>query len=397
MLNATGNSSQVKSWLDDQTGVRVYRDGVRVFNYGERTDDWLCLNVRRINTPAGKLGTSSVVAAINLDLDKSYALREKTNREGFDQNSTFERLRRIVLSVFEHLERIHADDRKSLDDVIKGTVNDRPLRFIEAINHLRVGLKKHKVDQTFAKDIDAIEREFVQLRDVMTNAGMAGLNLAVVFHEVEREVDSLAASLARGFDQERLREQIEHLHLLLQGFAPLLRKNTTKSIFASAILRAALLTRAPRFSHHKVNWYAPLLQNALPDFKVHGAANLISGALGNLLDNALFWARYRRERDERSTLGAVLITTDWDKISNSGFIAVVDNGPGFSIARDRAVEAFHTTRPGGMGLGLYFAKHVMEQCGGDLTIHSADELRDEIDIPTDFDGAAVVLRFREGK
>ena len=146
-----------------------------------------------------------------------------------------------------------------------------------------------------------------------------------------------------------------------------------------------------------MNWYAPLLQNALPDFKVHGAANLISGALGNLLDNALFWARYRRERDERSTLGAVLITTDWDKISNSGFIAVVDNGPGFSIARDRAVEAFHTTRPGGMGLGLYFAKHVMEQCGGDLTIHSADELRDEIDIPTDFDGAAVVLRFREGK
>jgi len=397
VLNATGSSTQVKSWLDDQTGVRVYRDGVRVFNYGERTDDWLGLNVRRINTPAGKLGTNSVVSAIHLDLDESTGLREKTNREGFDQNAAFERLRRVVLSVFEHLERIHADDRKSLDDVIKGTVDEQPLRFTEAMDHLRSGLKSHKLDKNFAKDVDAIEREFVQLRDVMTNAGMAGLNLAVVFHEVEREVDALATALDRGLDQERLREQIDHLHQLLQGFAPLLRKNTTRSVFASGIVRAALMTREPRFKHHKVTLSAPLLQKEQPDFKIRGAANLISGALGNLLDNALFWARYRRERDERSVPGAVLIATDWDEKSNSGFIAVVDNGPGFAIARDRAIEAFHTTRPGGMGLGLYFAKHVMEQCGGDLTIHSADELRDEIEVPRAFDGAAVVLRFGESK
>lgn len=397
VLNATGSSSQVKSWLDDQTGVRVYRDGVRVFTYGERNDDWLGLNVRRINTPAGKLGTGSVVAAIHLDLIDSRSLREKTNREGFDQNEAFATLRRVILSVFEHLERLHAEDRKSLDDVIKGTVGEKPLRFVEAMDHLRAGLKTHKLEQHFSNDVDAIQREFEQLRDVMTNAGMAGLNLAVIFHEVEREVDTLATALERGMDQGRLREQIEHLHQLLQGFAPLLRKNTTRSIFASALVRAALMTRDPRFKHHKVTLSAPLLQKEQPDFKVRGASNLISGAIGNLLDNALFWARYRRERDERNVPGAVLIATDWDQKSNSGFIAVVDNGPGFAIAANRAVEAFHTTRPGGMGLGLYFAKHVMEQCGGELTIHSADELRDEIEIPKAFDGAAVVLRFGETK
>ena len=397
VLNATGSSSQVRSWLDDQTGVRVYRDGVRVFTYGERNDDWLGLNVRRINTPAGKLGTGSVVSAIHLELNESDGLREKTNREGFDQNATFERLRRIVLSVFEHLERLHAEDRKSLDDVITGTVDEQPPRFVEAMDHLRSGLKSKKLDQSFSKDIDAIEREFVQLRDVMTNAGVAGLNLAVIFHEVEREVDSLATALDRGLDQDHLREQIEHLHQLLQGFAPLLRKNTTRTAFASAVVRAALMTREPRFKHHKVTLSAPILQKEQPDFKIRGASNLISGALGNLLDNARFWARYRKERDERSAPASVLVATDWDEKSNSGFIAVVDNGPGFSIPRDRAVEAFHTTRPGGMGLGLYFAKHVMDQCGGEMTIHSADELRDEIEIPKAFDGAAVVLRFGETK
>jgi signal transduction histidine kinase len=357
----------------------------------------LGLNVRRINTPAGKLGTNSLVAAIHLDLHQSGQLREKTNREGFDQNPAFERLRRIVLSVVEHLERVHSNDRKSLDDVIKGTVGQQPLRFSEAVDHLRKGLKSHKLDKDFSKDIDAIEREFVQLRDVMTNAGMAGLNLAVVFHEVEREVEALASALDRGLNEESLRKQVEHLHQLLQGFAPLLRKNQARSVFASAIVRSTLLTRDPRFKHHKVILSAPLLQKEQPDFKIRGATNLITGALGNLLDNALFWTRYRRERDDSGTPAAVLIATDWDEKSGSGFIAVVDNGPGFDISPDRAVEAFHTTRPGGMGLGLYFAKHVMEQCGGDLTVQSADELRDEIEIPKAFDGAAVVLRFGEAK
>ncbi|MHA6909484.1 ATP-binding protein [Ralstonia pseudosolanacearum] len=397
VLNATGSSSQVKSWLDDQTGVRVYRDGVRVFTYGERNDDWLGLNVRRINTPAGKLGTGSVVAVIHLELDKSDGLREKTNREGFDQNIAFERLRRVVLSVFEHLERLHSQDRKALDDVIKGAGDEKPVRFTDAMEHLRSGLKSKKLDQSFAKDIDAIEQEFTQLRDVMTNAGVAGLNLAVIFHEVEREVDSLATALDRGVGQDHIRAQISHLHQLLQGFAPLLRKNATRLVFASAVVRAALATREPRYRHHKVAISAPVLHKEQPDFKVRGASNLISGALGNLLDNAQFWARYRKERDGRAEPAAVLVATDWDEQSNSGFIAVVDNGPGFSIPLDRAGDAFFTTRPGGMGLGLYFAKHVMDQCGGELTIHPADEFRDEMEIPKAFDGAAVVLRFREAK
>lgn len=397
VLNATGSSSQIKSWLDDQTGVRVYRDGVRVFTYGEKNDDWLGLNARRINAPSGKLGTHSIVAAIHLDLDESYGLREKTNREGFDNNETFFRLRRIVLSIVEHLERLHADDRKSLDNVIRGTSDEKPIKFAEAINHLRDGLKEHKLDKSLGKAVDVIEAEFVELRDVMVNAGTAGLNLAVIFHEIEREVDALATAVERGIEGSKVREQIEHLHELLHGFAPLLKKNPTRLMFASEIVKAASRIRESRFKYHKVLLSAPLVQKEEADFRVKGASNLLTGALGNLLDNALYWARYRKERDERSAQAAVLITSDWDKTSGSGMIAVVDNGPGFSIPANRATEAFFTTRPGGMGLGLYFANLVMEQVGGELTIENASDLRDEIEIPKAFDGAAVVMRFGEAR
>ena len=280
VLNATGSSSQIKSWLDDQTGVRVYRDGVRVFTYGEKNDDWLGLNARRINAPSGKLGTHSVVAAIHLDLDESSGLREKTNREGFDHNETFLRLRRIVLSVFEHLERLHADDRKSLDNVIRGTSDEKPIKFAEAITHLRDGLKEHKLDKSLGKAVDVIEAEFVELRDVMVNAGTAGLNLAVIFHEIEREVDALATAVDRGIESGKVREQIEHLYELLHGFAPLLKKNPTRLMFASEIVKAASRIRESRFKYHKVLLSVPLLQKEEADFRVERRFKPAHGRFG---------------------------------------------------------------------------------------------------------------------
>jgi len=224
VLQATGGTTQMRMWLDDQTGVRVYRDGVRVFNYGEPKDDWLGLNARRINRPGAKLGTHSVVAAIHLDLSSSRELREKTNREGFDQNPAFDRLQRIVLSVFEHFEMLHAEDRTAIDAVIRGVDEDTPVRFADAIAHLRNGIVEKKLDKEFKRDIDAIEHEFSELRDVMVSAGTAGLNLAVVFHEIEREVDALATAVERGIDSVTIREQSTTCH----NFFTALRRSSAR-------------------------------------------------------------------------------------------------------------------------------------------------------------------------
>lgn len=54
ILRLFGDSQQMKAWLSGQSGIRIYRDRVRVFNYGEPGDDWLRLNARRINTPGKK-------------------------------------------------------------------------------------------------------------------------------------------------------------------------------------------------------------------------------------------------------------------------------------------------------------------------------------------------------
>lgn len=394
VLKVSGNQTQLKEWLDDQAGVRVFRDGIRVFNYGEPNDDWLGLDAMRINHPTDWLGSKSVVAAIHLDLASSRLLVEKTNREGFVQSEVYFRLRTLVLSVFDHFMRLHRDDRKALDNVIKGKrPGERTPKVFEAINRLKNTLKRHSDYAAIKRDLDAIEERFVEVQDVMVGAGMAGLNLAVIFHEVERSVEGLSESVKTTVDVQQLRQQIEHLRGLLTTFAPLLRKNPARSVFASDLVKSAKTMREHRFAFHKIVFSAPILTEEEEDFRVRVPANLVIAALGNLIDNAIYWSRYRGERDRTTKRPAILVTSDWDEKEQRGFIAVIDNGPGFHISAEKAIEPFATERPGGMGLGLYFANIVMEQCGGSLTVHDASDFRDEADFSKSFDGAAVVLRF----
>lgn len=398
VLKVSGNQTQLKNWLDDQSGVRVYRDGVRVFNYGEPSDDWLGLNAKRINSPAGKLGTKSLVSAININMEFSDKLKEKTNREGFEQNHEYEMFNRVVNSVFEHFGQLHEADRKNINTVIKGhNPSDKTPRVHEAVSDLKIRLKEHPEFIVIKRDLEAIEYQFEQVRDVMVGAGIAGLNLAVVFHEVERGVDALDNSAKRGDDIKSLRKHIEHIQVLLHTFSPLLKKNPVKNVFASELVEAAIEMRQHRFKFHNIIVSAPLLTKEEADYKIKVPANLIVGALGNLLDNSIYWTQFRREVDDSEGRAAILIKTYWDAKSESGFIAVIDNGPGFTLPEDKAIEPFITRRPDGMGLGLYFASMVMEQCSGILTIDEIDELRDEVEIPKVYDGSAVVLRFGDQK
>lgn len=395
VLKATGNQQQLKGWLNDQTGVRVYRDNVRVFNYGEPTDDWLGLNVRRINRPGDRFGTNSLVAAVSLDLESSYSLKEKTNREGFDGGGGFARFQRLVFSAFERFEREAMEDRKALDDVIRGNGTQvAPVRFLDAMESLKAGVKSKDIPKSFQREIEAIEKEYTELRDVMVSAGTAGLNLAVIFHEIEREVDALAAAVDRNLDAQSIKKQIEQIHYMLHGFAPLLRKNPARNVFCSEIIEQATRVRKSRFAFHGVAFSAPVLTKEESDFKMKAAPNLLVGAIGNLLDNAMYWTQVRQELDGDNRTRAIRVLTQHRDDDGSSLIAVIDNGTGFTEkALAKARTAFFSERPNGMGLGLYFASMVAEQMGGILTLSNADELREELDVPVILDGAAVVMRF----
>ena len=50
---STSDRAGLKKFLDQNGGIRVYRDGVRVFDFGEPGNDWIDLGGRRVRHPNG--------------------------------------------------------------------------------------------------------------------------------------------------------------------------------------------------------------------------------------------------------------------------------------------------------------------------------------------------------
>jgi len=381
----------IKRYLDENGGVRVYRDGVRVYNYGERDDDWLRLDSRRVNVPARRLSRNILLGEVHIALETSDGLVEKTNREGFVENDAYQRFGRLVRGVIQKIEAERQKDKNRL----RLAAGDPPptVKGIEGpMAELRAAAQRQGVGPSFTPLIDKIEREYREMRDTLLQAGMSGMNLAIVFHEVERGVRMLYEGLRRGTPPDQLLAQADELTKLLDGFASLLRSDSNKANSATALLRRARNLSASRFRFHGIHFNCPPLEDPKLEFEARFAFRLVLGALNNLIDNAIWWTRVRWPDPEGGKAPAgqrrVLITTSLD-LEPGPAIVIADNGPGFSDQPEDLGQPFFTRRPGGMGLGLYYARLTMEIVGGRLEFPRATDLG----LPEEYDGAVVALVF----
>ena len=385
----------IENYLDETGGVRVYRDGIRVYNYGERGDDWLGLDLRRVNVPTRRISNNIILGAIHLSLKKSHGLVEKTNREGFVENEACSELRRVVLGALAALEAERQFDKERIRQLTEKPDDPTATRIEKPIQELRRELERQGVREKFENYIVKIEHDYRHMQETLLTAGMSGLNLAVVFHEVERGVRALHQFISEGGDMENATRQARDLMRLLDGFATLLRRDSKKQHSGKKLVDAARRFNMLRFRHHRIGLICPSMHRDDDGFHSAFAFGLVVGALNNLVDNALYWLRVRwpdlpapEEKPERK-----LYIGMSHEFEAGPAIVVADNGIGFQDDPQNLVRPFFTRKPEGMGLGLYYANLAMELNGGQVAFPKPGE----VEIPSDFDGAAVALIFKEAK
>jgi signal transduction histidine kinase len=385
----------LEDFLDQQGGIRVYRDGMRVYNYGEPGDDWLGLDLRRVNRPTRTLSRNLILGAVHLSLDRSDGLVERTSREGFVESDALVRLKQIVLGVLATLERERLPDKQRIRLLLGKEQAGWRSGIREPIAALKRELQKAKVYGQVERQVLAVEHQYEEMQENLLRPAVSGLNLAVVFHEVERGVKELLASVRRREATELLERQTGDLVQLLEGFSYLLKQGEKKLQPIGRVVDRVRQINSHRFRAHRVALNFDLSLESNPGFSAPFSFGLVLGALNNLIDNAIYWlqVRWPEEPPNWETSPRRICIRESRDIEGGPCLIVADTGPGLQDDPADLIRPFYTRRPDGMGLGLYFASMVMELMGGRLLFPD----RGDIDLPQGFDGAVVGLQFQEPK
>ena len=389
-----GRNNAVKEYIKNNCGIKVYRDNIRVYNYGEPFDDWLNLELAKVQRAGDHFSKKVTIGAISINLRESEnGLIEKTNREGFSENETFWRFREIVRAVFSFFERVADADKQNVEAALADTTVNKRVGLSDTIVELEKKIEEKQLTKELKPLIKKVERDYNEMRDVMLNSGMTGLNLALVFHEVEREMKYISTDLNSDvINVPALKSRIKNLNLLLENFAPILKQKTKNTLLASSLVERALQINKSRLDYHRIIFSSPLLSKESQDFKITGPGNLLLSSISNIIDNAIYWVSAQHELMGSKHKSAIFISSDIASFDGPAII-IADTGKGFQLDPEDMVQPFKTTKDGGMGLGLYFVNIVMESIGGKLLFPDYKEL----DIPQVYNGACVVIVFPKTK
>ncbi len=363
----------------------IYRDGIRVYPYGDSDNDWIKLDMYRgVIRAAAYLSNDQLIGYISISSEKNPRLKDKTNREGLlEQGTAYEDLRLLTLSALNFLHNEYQRFKLKPQPKHRKTRTSALYLQTEKVQKELDGLKKHldeAQDQEGIRNLTKLTEDYYQERDIYRRQieiveDLAGVGIAVdaTSHDlmlvmnrvVERTNEIYAEVYSEDVDIEKLRDKTEavqgqlmFMKSLLTGIQPLFRssRRRNKELAISNIIKTV-----QRY------YETPLRELAAKvDIEEIGVPLIVTASEGvllqlfiNLMDNSVYWLKLSKTQEPR-----IEILIDGDH----GYVIFADNGPGVEEKYiDFLFEPFFS-RKGiqGRGLGLYIARQLTDRYEYDL-------------------------------
>ncbi|WP_421773663.1 sensor histidine kinase [Gracilimonas sp.] len=426
LVKGTGFSlKDLRDFLDDNAGIKIYRDNIAVKPYGfqnsQMGQDWVGLDIRKAKDPAGvrrktyKVSSNQIVGSLFIGRDENSALKDSAAREGLVENDAFSDLKELVIGSVTLLESYRVDLVKEKEDKKKkqskkSSATSSVVNITAKLNKVKNDLSEIKKYLDSHKDykgspvinsINEIEEvkeeaeetieDLLDEKRVLGALATLGISSAVFGHETEGAINTFRSStkIARNslkkkspdLDKairylERAREQAK----LISGWGAfaLARierdKRTKKLIKVKQVVEKVLNQVHPALKALNIE-----VEQDITDLYIKTYVMDIESIILNLITNS-FNAVPNSKRPRKIK---VLIYKQINEESIDGLtIEVGDSGPGIAGEYvDKIWNPLFTTKVGkkgresGTGLGLTIVKSIVDELNGSVSVEKDPKLK----------------------
>ena len=373
---------EVRQWLSEFGGVHFFYNGLRVSPYGGPDDDWLGMNLRRVQNPEERPGTNTSIGRVDV-LDQSGHLVQKTDRTGFIEDGHFNELRSFARDSMDWMANRRLDEaeqRRRRNRTIAPKRSSRAKLRMEDVIAATPREKREDIEKAFAsyessrdREVGLLQKE-VQLYRTLSTAGITAAtfahessanpfkiisqSIAAIDRRAKQHFGELYASIFKR-PIDGIRRAVGSLTVLSTATLNLLdhEKRRIARVNLHDLVDDVLLTYRPFFNGRDVE-VVKSLASGTPFLRGQRAS--VESIITNLLNNSV--AAFEDAATKRRVVEISSRISD-DRWS----LSVSDSGPGITEIRKSDIWLpGRTTRKHGTGLGLTIVRDAVNDLGGEV-------------------------------
>ena len=370
---------EVKKILDEQSGISIYRDGFRVLPYGTPNNDWVRLDLRRVNNPTLRLSNNQIVGYILISTEENPLLKDQSNREGIVEGEAFDDLKEYIKLILNEVEQRRYQERERFQTSDPNA--DKNL-FEKASLDTIIKTAKEKVPEQ-KELIETLEQKNIELEDVITNAqeiisryrrlSILGQLIDTIIHDGRgylSKIDGRCYLILEELKEELLNKtEIEDntnkIQKIRKDFSKLFeriepfggkRRGKFTNIVIEELIKDQFLLYNREISNLKIQYSISESNHTMKIDKADFGIIFM-----NLIQNSIYWLANSDK--------ARKIEVEVSDSSESIDIVFSDNGPGIKEGTEQSIfKPYFSTKPDGVGLGLTIVGELVSEYKGKLML-----------------------------
>lgn len=371
--------NNVKQDLDELCGISIYRDNIRVLPYGNQNNDWVRLDIRRVNNPTLRLSNNQIVGYVSIGIETNPKLQDQSNREGLVESQAFEDLKEYIKCLLNEVEQrryterprennklpitLSLFDQLSLSSLTSKIKENKPNteEIIELISQKDVALRetatklqeiisRYRRLSTLGQLIDPI------IHDGNNCLGKIDTKTNLILKEIKKETYRIEYVCEKANEIQSIRKDFAQLFKRLEPFGGR-KRGRPHPIKIEEIIKNQFILNEEQLNEYNISYTisSDVQHNVTID------ESELAIIFMNLIQNSIYWlSTIDIERQIK-----VDISTDQQGL----LIVMSDNGPGVKEGiEERIFEPYFSTKPDGIGLGLAIVGEIIADYDGEFSL-----------------------------